>query len=73
MNAIRFETKSYNGIIRIPPEYAEFSDKDVQVIVLIREEEAEHRADTYKDAPLFKAAAVSTKGFKFDRNEANEH
>jgi len=72
MNAIRFETKSDKGIIRIPPEYAEFSDKDVQVIVLITEEENEQRADTHKDAPLFKAAALSTKGFKFDRNETNE-
>ena len=25
-----------------------------------------------RNTPLFKAAAVSTKGFKFDRNEANE-
>jgi hypothetical protein len=46
MNAIRFETKSYNGIIRIPPEYAEFSDREVEVIVLIKE-------DTEKRKELF--------------------
>jgi hypothetical protein len=37
-----------------------------------REEKNEVHAGIHKDAPLFKAAALSTKSFKFDRNEANE-
>ncbi len=70
MNAIRFETKPYNGIIRIPPEYIAFSDRDVEVILLMKEDTEkckEHFLDSVK-----KHRFRLPSDYRFDREELHE-
>jgi hypothetical protein len=70
MNAIRFETKSYNGIIRIPPEYAEFSDREVEVIVLIKED-SKKRKELFLES-VEKHRFALPPDYRFDREELHE-
>lgn len=70
MNAIRFETKSYNGIIRIPAEYMEFSNRELKVTVLMKE-------DTVKCKKHFLASVKQHRfrlppNYRFDREELHE-
>jgi hypothetical protein len=56
-----------DGIIRIPPQYLHDISSPVKVIVLSDDE-----IQGGNDKKHFSAMKIKTKGFKFDRNEANE-
>jgi hypothetical protein len=66
MYAIEFETQTHNGIVQIPPQYQAWQNKAVHVILL--ETEKQVSAQT----PRFTAAALKTRNFRFDREQANE-
>ena len=65
MQAIEFESLVDDGVIRIPDEYKGQVGKQVKVIVLseVVNEKVAHK-------PL-SAISINTKGFRFDRDEAN--
>lgn len=67
MHAIEFEAQTHDGVVQIPPQYQAWQNKTVHVILL----EAE---DKLKPAqtPQFTAAALKTRGYRFDREQANE-
>ena len=65
MQAIEFESTVDDGIIRIPDEYKGQVDGQVKVIVL---SEAVQKKDRSKS---LSAISINTKGFEFDRDEAN--
>ena len=67
MHAIEFKSKIDNGIINIPEEYKEETEKMVYAKVIIL---PEGRPEKRKKAK-FNAISINTKGFKFDREEAN--
>ena len=67
MYAIEFKSKIDNGVINIPEEYMEETKKMVHAKVIIL---SERRAEKRKKAK-FNAISINTKGFKFDREEAN--
>ena len=67
MNAIKFETQTHNGIVKIPPEYQAWKNKSVRVI-LLEPEEKQSRAKI----PRFTAATLKTQNYRFDREQANE-
>jgi hypothetical protein len=55
-----------NGIIHIPEEYLKAISSTVKVIIFTKDEERQPQKKT------FKAMKIHNKGFKFDREEANE-
>lgn len=69
MKAIEFITKAKNGVIEIPKEYQEELQDQFRVIILQETPELEKKAVRKKRT--LSAAKIKTKGFKFNRNEAN--
>jgi hypothetical protein len=67
MIAIEFEAQSHNGIVEIPKQYQAWRNKTVRVILLDPAEE-----QTPEKKISFNAIALNTKGYHFDREQANE-
>jgi hypothetical protein len=67
MHAIEFETQTYDGVVKIPPQYQAWQNKTVHVILL---ETVEKHASV--ETPRFTAAALKTQNYRFDRDLANE-
>ena len=66
MHAIEFETQVCNGIVQIPQQYLAWKNKTVKVILLDTEKE-------HAEKPIqFNAVKLKTKGYHFNRDEANE-
>ena len=68
MYAIEFETIPENGKIVLPTEYRNIKD-EIKVIVFTKNYKEENPA---KERVKLNAVKLHTKGFKFDRDEANE-
>jgi hypothetical protein len=66
MYAIEFQAQAQNGIVQIPAQYATWKNKRVKVILL--EPDNEQPVEKLQ----FKAVKLSTKAFRFNRDEANE-
>ena len=67
MHAIEFEAQTHDGIVQIPPQYQAWQNKTVHVILL--EPEEKH---ALVQTPQFTAAALKTRNYRFDREQANE-
>jgi len=66
MHAIEFETQAHNGIVEIPQQYLDWRNKTVKVILLAIDEEQSIK-------PIqFNAVKLKTKGYHFNRDQANE-
>jgi len=66
MHAIEFVSKAHDGVVDLPREYQGWNGKEVRVILL----EAVNAATKRK--AQFKAATISTRGYRFNRDAANE-
>lgn len=66
MQAIEFVSKAHDGVVDLPSEYQAWNGKQVRVILL----EAVNEATQHKS--MFKAASISTLGYRFNRDAANE-
>ena len=66
MQAIEFVSKAHDGVVDLPREHQAWNGKNVRVIL----QEAESTESKRK--PLFKAATISTRGYRFNRDAANE-
>ncbi|GHV11997.1 hypothetical protein FACS189491_04210 [Spirochaetia bacterium] len=67
MQAYEFSTAvEDHGIIHIPEEYLKDISSTVKVIIFTKNDERQPKRKT------FKAMKIHTKGFKFNREEANE-
>jgi hypothetical protein len=66
MQAYEFNTTASGGFIKIPAEYEKVIPSDIRVIVI-----SDKRPVTKKDIP-FPYFALDMKGYKFNREEANE-
>ena len=66
MQAIEFVSKAHDGVVDLPREYQDWNGKQVRVILL------EAMSETAKRKTLFKAATISTRGYRFNRDAANE-
>lgn len=73
MKAIEFATNIKNGIIKVPQKYLEsLEDGSFRIIVLIDNPQKTNSRKSLNLKNKFKAVKIDTKGFKFDRNEANK-
>jgi len=71
MQAIEFKTILQNGTVTLPPEYAsQWEGKTIRVLVLDDSEPVEESVQPNQTLP-FQAISLKTKGFKFNREEAN--
>lgn len=66
MQAIEFVSKAHDGVVDLPREHQAWNGKQVRVILL------EAVTETAKRKAQFKAASISTRGYHFDREAANE-
>jgi len=66
MQAIEFVSKAHDGVVDLPREHQAWNGKDVRVILL------EAVSVAAKRKSLFKAATISTRGYRFNRDAANE-
>ncbi len=66
MQAIEFVGKAHDGVVDLPSEYQGWNGKNVRVILLEDVNEATRRKTQ------FKAATISTRGYRFNRDAANE-
>jgi hypothetical protein len=66
MQAIEFVSKAHDGVVDLPREHQAWNGKDVRVILL------EAVSVATKRKSLFKAATISTRGYRFNRDAANE-
>lgn len=67
MDGVKFRSTYADGVIRVPDEFRHIMEHDVEVIV------QNVKNDRKKKSPLkFEALSIDTRGFKFNRDEANE-
>jgi len=66
MQAIEFVSRAHDGVVDLPRECQGWNGKEVRVILLEAVNEATKRKT------LFKAATISTRGYRFNRDAANE-
>lgn len=67
MQAIEFMTKAENGVIKIPQKYLSQTQATLRVIILLEQDEPEAEKKKFHTG-----VELDTKGFKFDRDEANK-
>ena len=74
MQAYEFYAKLENGIIRVPEQYKNKIKSTIKVILL--EEEIlplnEKETAIHKRTDLLSPISIDTRGWKFDKEEANE-
>ena len=66
MQAIEFVSKAHDGVVDLPREHQAWNGKNVRVIL----QEAVNEA--VKRKIQFKAATIFTRGYRFNRDAANE-
>ena len=66
MRAIEFVSRAHDGVVDLPSEHQGWNGKQVRVILLEAVNEAAKRK------AQFKAASISTRGYRFNRDAANE-
>ncbi|MDR0833202.1 MAG: hypothetical protein LBN93_03310 [Candidatus Symbiothrix sp.] len=67
MQTYEFNTVVHDGIIRIPKRYLDKQLSSIRVILLPNGNDV-----CMESNPKFSAMKLKTKGFKFNREEANE-
>lgn len=68
MYTIEFEADAQGRMIEIPQEFAAFSSKHLKVILSFNEHD---NIAPIKPAKRVSAMSLDTRGFKFDREDAN--
>ena len=69
MQAYEFYAKLEDGFIRIPEKYRNKIASDIKVILL---EQNEEEINTRKRTDLLSPISIDTRGWRFDKDEANE-
>ena len=71
MKAIEFSGNIKDGVVKIPKKFLpNLADESVRIIILVKDQEPSRKKPSLKKR--FKSVSLDTRGFKFDRNEANE-
>lgn len=66
MQAIEFVSTAHDGVVDLPREHQGWNGKEVRVILL------EAASEATKRKTLFNAVTISTRGYRFNRDAANE-
>lgn len=69
MEAIEFTTEAKDGVIKIPKKYQAQLQDTFRVIIL--QESSSETKKVPRSKRVLRAVKIKTKGFKFDREEAN--
>lgn len=72
MEAIEFKAVLHDGKVAIPPEYfSQWEGKVIRVIVLDDPDVSSEPVGKPEKKPMFQAISLNTRGFDFNRDEAN--
>jgi hypothetical protein len=63
VQTFEFKVKPQECLIKLPPHFQQWDDKQVRIILLIEEIDAPKPKDRY----AFDAISLNTKGFRFNR------
>ena len=66
MRAIEFLSQAHDGVVDLPREHQAWNGKQVRVVL------SEAGFDAANRKLVFKAATISTRGYRFSRDSANE-
>ena len=66
MQAVEFTSTPHDNMVQLPPDLRDWNERQVRVI-LLTDEEVERPATR----AVFKAIALKTSDFRFDRDDAN--
>ena len=66
MRAIEFVSRAHDGVVDLPREHQGWNGKQVRVIL------QEAASEAVKHKHTFKAATIFTRGYRFNRDAANE-
>jgi len=66
MQTIEFVSKAHDGVVDLPSEHQAWNGKQVRVIL------QEAAGETVERKALFKAVTLATRGYRFNRDAANE-
>jgi len=74
MHAYEFYAKPENGIINIPEQYKDIITSEVKVIFLQKKSLKFDENELFfrKRTDLLSPVSIDTRGWKFDKDEANE-
>jgi len=72
MQAYEFLAKPQNGTIAIPNELRHIITSNVKVIVVVTQNKDDSIDTTIRKSDLILPPTLDTRGWKFDREEANE-
>jgi len=72
MQAYEFYATPENGVIKIPEQYKDKITSGVKVILLEEKDRIKKIEDGQEKSPQFLPPVYKTKGWKFNRDEANE-
>lgn len=67
MYAVEFDARSEGNIIRLPKEHEELSNRNLRVMALLNQ-----KPEKQAKQLGFRAVRLQTKGYKVNREEANE-
>jgi len=70
MNAIQFKTYARHGMIKIPHEYPDFLDKELNVIILVTDDTAKRKERFFNSVK--KHSFQLPADYQFDRDKMNE-
>lgn len=65
MQVVEFTSKLHDNVVELPPGLSDWNGRQVRVILQAEE------AGKLAPAPSFQAVSLKTRGFRFDRDEAN--
>ncbi|MBU2569382.1 MAG: hypothetical protein KJ725_04970 [Gammaproteobacteria bacterium] len=68
MHSVEFETDTQGQFIEIPEEYQEFRSKHIKVLLTLDEN---NQQPAKQPTRRVSAMSLDTRGFKFNRDEAN--
>ncbi len=66
MQTMEFVSKAHDGVVDLPREHQSWNGKQVRVILL------EAMGESVKRKTAFNAVTLSTRGYRFNRDAANE-
>ncbi len=66
MQVVEFSSQTHDNVVDLPPNLHDLNGRPVRIILLAKEGAAKPA-----HAAGFKAVSLKTKGFRFDRDEAN--
>ncbi|MCZ8067354.1 MAG: hypothetical protein ACK5QJ_06560 [Microcystis sp.] len=71
MEAIEFRTVIHKGRVSVPPRYSSRWEGKMMRVIVLDDSEIIPDSSQKTEKTMFEAISLNTRGFRFDRDEAN--